>query len=110
MTETSIAHGMKDWPRPLKLNAVVCDLAKTIYYAQAEVYGGHVHWYGLSEATKADYVSKAANVIQGCAPVTRDGLFEQATAVARQEAARVLGRIDPQTPWGRTDDPMEGGK
>lgn len=104
---------MKDWPRPLKVNAVVCDLAKTIYYAQAEVYGNTLHWYALSKETKDRFISHAANVIQACAPVERKpDLFEQVVAVARAQAAVIVGRIDPQTPWGhaRTDAPMEGGK
>ena len=101
MAETIIARDNKDWPRPLKVNAVVCDLAKTIYYAQAEVYGNPLHWYALSDALKAEYVSKAANVIQGCAPVPADALFQHVTAVARSEAARVLGRIEPATEGGK---------
>lgn len=91
----------------LKRAAIAGSLAQAIYYARAELHGWPRHWYALGAALKHHYVEEAAALLQP--PYQIDGLFEQVAAVARAQAAAVIGRIDPAAPWGtaRADAPSK---
>lgn len=69
-----MTNSMRDWPSILKRNAVCCDLAKTLYYAKTQVYGGSAHWDALSPDTKRIFVDVAEQTILQLAPDARPSL------------------------------------
>jgi len=96
-------NSMKDWPVKLRLNAAACTLAQAIWYARAEGYGVAVRpWDDLEPTLRRQYVEHAEDVLEAVRPVptARRDYFGLASALARTQAANVVGRITPDEPWG----------
>ncbi len=76
---------MKDWSHALRLNAAAARLASAVYYARAEVWGGALHFEGLSVETRQRYVALSAEFLQTLAPAR---FFEGIDTSPRGWAAR----------------------
>lgn len=59
---------MKDWPMTLKRNAAICELAKALYRARGEVYGGSTELIDQPTHIRAQYITKADELLQTVAP------------------------------------------
>ena len=92
------AHPCPDW----RVTATACQLGKTLWYARAEAYQlDEQAWEAQPPAVKQFYVTRAVDVLQALMPgKTESPYFDLAVAITKAHAAKVIGRIDPQTLWG----------
>lgn len=98
---------LRDRPAGLRLTATACTLAKAIYYARAEAFGIAVKaWETLDAMDRHRYVGHARDVLETVRPVDRPNrvLFDLAAGLARGEAAKVVGAITPEAPYGVEPD------
>jgi hypothetical protein len=61
-------NDLKDWPATLKRNAALCDLAKHIYRARGEVYGGSLELSDEPPSVRQDYITRADELLKTLAP------------------------------------------
>jgi hypothetical protein len=82
---------------------VLLSLAGAIYYAHCLLDRAidRPHFEALPPAVRHFYLELAIadSARRPLAPAS-SALFDQVVASARAEAAKVIGRIDPATPWG----------
>jgi hypothetical protein len=87
---------MKDWSASLRRNAACCDLARAIYKARAEAYGGPDDFAALPPSERQDYIVRADELLKTLQPTPRDyeGLYQQAVAMTRRHFATGLRTPD----------------
>lgn len=101
MTTPSVAHDMKDWPRPLRLSASAADLAQTIYRTAREGYGLPVHpWVDLPWHLRQALLEVAIRTLRQVSPASwhspttsdtfAERLYQFGTELAKAEAARLM--------------------
>lgn len=88
----------------VRFTAAACLLAKEIYYARSEAFDLEPPmWDTLSTDQKALYITQASDILKANRPPeTTSVLFQLGAGLARAHAAKVIGRIDPLTPWGES--------
>ncbi len=82
--------------------AALCEGAEVLYGLIARVYGLTVPpWAAVTADVKHAYYREVEQLVARLHPLPNQApLFDLVVAVARAEAAKVVGRITPAAPWG----------
>jgi hypothetical protein len=82
--------------------ASLCALAEHLYLTVGTVHGlEQPDWTTMSFAAKRAYYLEVEQLVARLKPFPNgDQLFDAIVAVARAEAAKVVGRITPSEPYG----------
>lgn len=78
-------------------------LGQVLWYARAQAYRlDSGPWETQSKETKDAYVLRAAELLRTLRPAPRGSspYFDLALRLSREQAARVVGRITPDAPFG----------
>lgn len=88
----------------VRLTAAACLLAKSIYYARSEAYELDAPmWDGLNGVQQALYVTQAADILKANRPTdVQPSAFDAFAGLTRAHAAKVVGVITPEAPYGVT--------
>lgn len=95
--EAADRHEFKDWPEVLKRNAEAATLAKLNHEALQAIFGGP-SWTDLDPLVKQSRIHEL--MIAAAEPERGEAYFDQAVALTREYAARVLAKITTETPYG----------
>jgi hypothetical protein len=88
----------------IRQNALCIELAKCLYYLSGAYHGkaardfDTLNWYDRQK-----WVEEAEAACESASPLlteARADYFDLASTLARRQAAKVLARITPETPWG----------
>lgn len=78
ITDATNQDSVKDWPKVLRKNAAICDLAKALFKARAEVYGGSQELTEQPSYVRERYIARADTLVQEMAPATVTNIREGA--------------------------------
>ncbi len=63
-----MATDFKDWPMTLRRNAAVCELAKAMFQARGEVFGGSMELTDQPSSVRQDYIQRADDLLKTLRP------------------------------------------
>lgn len=95
--EAADRHEMADWPETLRRNAEAATLAKLNHDALQAIFGGP-SWADLDPLVKHARIHELMTA--SAEPERGEAYFDQAVALTREHAARVLAKITTETPYG----------
>ncbi len=75
-----MAADMRDWPMTLRRNAAVCELAKAMYRARGEVFGGSTELSDQPPSVRQTYIQHADDIVRGLRPSVVVTLIPRDTA------------------------------
>lgn len=86
----------------LQQNVTAINTAMALYYLRSEYHGIAIDpWDSLSPSTRQRWVETAQNVLEDLKPaprLARPDYFSQAAALARTQAAKVIGQVTAGSP------------
>jgi hypothetical protein len=67
----------------IRRNAALCDLARAVYRARGEVYGGSLELSDEPPSVRQDYITRADELLRTLAPSTADDVLQYAARRAQ---------------------------